>query len=68
VNTTPKPRATKNSRGDCDAVLLELFAFADVDEAASVELVGDGMGVGVLVVVCVPSTLRATTFNNSTMT
>jgi hypothetical protein len=66
VKTTPKPRATKNSRGDCVVELL-LLAFADVEAEASVELVVDAMGVGVLVVVCVPSKPRAIIFTISTM-
>ena len=52
MKTTPKPRATKNSRGDCVVVLLLPFEPAAVD-AASVELVADDAtdeGVGVIVV------------------
>jgi hypothetical protein len=47
-------------------LLLLLLEFADAD-AASVELVDDGIGgvVGVLVVVCVSTTPRATTFTIS---
>jgi hypothetical protein len=63
VKTTPKPRATKNSRGDC---VVELPVELDGDaDAESVELVADETvaGVGVLVV-CVP---RATIFTISTI-
>lgn len=68
VKTTPKPRATKNSKGDCVVELLELLlAFADAEAAESVELVVNVMGVGALVVVCVPSKPRATIFTISTM-
>ena len=68
VKTTPKPRATKNSRGDC-VVLLPPLEPAPVDDAVSAELVVDSerVGVGVSVVVCVSSTLRATTFTISTI-
>jgi hypothetical protein len=69
VKTTPKPRATKNSRGDCVVELLPLLELEAVDEAASVELAVDvkSEGVGVFAVVCVPSEPRATIFIISTI-
>jgi len=50
VNTTPKPRATKNSRGDCVVELLLLFELAAVDEATSIVLVVAVIGRGVVLV------------------
>jgi hypothetical protein len=69
VKTTPKPRATKNSRGDCVVVLPLLLELAAVDDAASDEFVVDAESgaVSVLVIVCVLSKPRATTFTISTM-
>jgi hypothetical protein len=51
VKTTPKPRATKNSRGDCVVELLLLSELAAVDEAKFIELDVAVIGGGVVLVV-----------------
>ena len=58
VNTTPKPRATKNSSGDCVAVFPPLL-----DE----ELVADADEVSVVAGIVVDVASRATTFSTSTI-